>query len=96
MVINEHTLIHAPDAGNGYHGNCKHCGVALVTDLGYCSWDNLKCIDREIESYPNIPKEIRNYAQWRGMKWDNKACKFSKPYDRYYTIYELYIQINKK
>lgn len=43
MVINEHTLVHAKDAGNGYHGICQHCGLPLVTDLGYCSWDDTIC-----------------------------------------------------
>ena len=96
MIINEHTLIHAEDAGNGYHGRCEHCGAPLVTDLGYCSWEGLKCIDREIELYSNIPKEIRSYAEWRGLKWDNKRKIFVKPYsDKEYTIDQLDIMVKE-
>lgn len=36
-------LVNTRQAGNGYHGNCGHCGLALVTDLGYCTWDNTSC-----------------------------------------------------
>lgn len=90
MEINEHTLVHAKDAGNGYHGICQHCGLPLVTDLGYCSWEGVKCVDREIELYQNIPKDIRSYANWRGLKWDNKRKIFIKPYsDEEYNIDEL-------
>lgn len=87
MIINEHTLVHAADAGNGYHGTCQHCGAPLVTDLGYCSWEGLKCIDREIELYQHIPKDIRSYANWRGLRWDNKRKIFTKPFsNEEYTI----------
>ena len=90
MIINEHTLVHAEDAGNGYHGCCEHCGVALVTDLGYCSWEGLKCKDRPIELYQDIPKDIRSYANWRGLRWDNKRKIFVKAYSKEeYTISNL-------
>ncbi|MCK9544883.1 MAG: hypothetical protein M0R03_22950 [Novosphingobium sp.] len=39
----KHELEHAEDAGNGYHGRCKHCGIPLVTDLGYNSWAGVPC-----------------------------------------------------
>ena len=67
MIINSHTLIHSPEAGNGYHGNCAHCGIPLVTDLGYSSWSGVKCVDREITLYLDIPKRIRDYAKYRGL-----------------------------
>ena len=40
-------LIDTRMAGNGYHGRCENCGMALVTDLGYNSWDNTQCIRKE-------------------------------------------------
>lgn len=90
MKISKHVLVHAKDAGNGYHGNCLHCGLPLVTDLGYDSWSGTKCIEREIEWYLDIPKEIRDYAQFRGMHWDNKAKIFKKPYsEEEFTIDQL-------
>ena len=96
MTINEHTLVHAQDAGNGYHGTCQHCGIALVTDLGYCSWEGLKCVDREISWYQDIPKEIKNYADWRGLRFDNKRKIFVKPYsENEYTIDQLNEMISK-
>jgi len=96
MIINSHTLIHAEDAGNGYHGNCQHCGVPLVTNLGYCSWDKLKCIDREVENWNDIPNEIKSYANFRSLKWNRKKKVFIKSYsyDKY-TIDQLNEIINK-
>jgi hypothetical protein len=79
MTKNEHELVHAEDAGNGYHGRCKHCGLPLVTDLGYDSWAGVKCVDREITYDGDIPKEIKAYAEFRGYRWDNKIHVFVKP-----------------
>jgi hypothetical protein len=59
MIVNSHTLVHAEDAGNGYHGYCQHCGVALETNMNWSSWTGVKCIDREVENYNDIPAEIR-------------------------------------
>ena len=96
MIINEHLLIHADDAGNGYHGNCKHCGVALVTDLGYCSWDGVRCIDREVDSYNDIPDEIKRYANWHALKWNKDEKKYFKTYStEEYTIDQLSTIIKK-
>lgn len=36
-------LVDTESAGNGYHGRCEHCGLPLVTDLGYNSWKDTKC-----------------------------------------------------
>jgi hypothetical protein len=78
MTKNEHELVHAEDAGNGYHGNCKHCGLPLVTDLGYVSWAGVKCVDREILYNREIPKEIKEYAKFRGYHWDDRLHIFVK------------------
>ena len=90
MIIRSHDLVHAKDGGNGYHGRCAHCGVALVTDLGYCSWDGVECIDREVESFLDIPTEIISYSRFFGMHWDKPSKKFKKPYSEVeYTIDEI-------
>ena len=36
-------LVDTKMAGNGYHGRCKNCGMPLVTDLGYMSWEDTVC-----------------------------------------------------
>jgi len=87
MIKNSHTLVHAKDAGGGYHGRCD---LALVTDLGYNSWADVKCIDREITKYQDIPIDIIKYSKFRGLIWNNILKKFVKPYtDTKYTIDEL-------
>jgi len=78
MKISEHTLVHAKDGGNGYHGRCQHCGISLETDLGWSSWDGVKCIEREITYDGDIPEEIRSYAAFRGYRWDNKKHLYVK------------------
>ena len=80
LSINKHEIIHAKDAGNGYHGYCKHCNVPLVTDLGYCSWEGVKCIDREIVNSIDIPETIASYASFRGLIWNGAINKYVKPY----------------
>lgn len=90
MIINKHSLIRTKDAGNGYHGICEYCGLPLVTDLGHDSWSGVKCIDRKIKLYLDIPQNIRSYAKWRGYKFDHKKGIFVKPYsNEEYTIDEL-------
>ena len=98
MIKNEHELVHAADAGGGYHGRCKHCDVALVTDLGFCSWDGLKCVDREITIEWDIPEQLRSFALYTGMVFDNEAKKYIKPYGTEQddcTIDELNERMNK-
>ena len=96
MIINEHDLIHSSDAGNGYHGNCEHCGLALVTDLGYTSWSNTKCIDREITKRRNIPKEILCYTDFKGYKWHPKRLVFFRAYDdEEFTLDEIKLKIDE-
>lgn len=97
MIINKHgKLIDTDMAGNGYHGRCEHCNLALVTDLGYCSWDNTKCIDREIIEITDIPDEILSYANFCGLKWDQEKRLFIKPYDcDKYTLNQLNDKIKK-
>jgi len=50
-------LVDTAMAGNGYHGRCDICGLALVTDLGYCSWDNSECIPKKVEPKKVEPKK---------------------------------------
>jgi len=89
MIINKHVLLHAHDAGNGYHGTCLHCGLVLETDLGYCSWNNTKCIDRTADFWDLSP-EIRGYARWHNLIWDKNNKIFARPYTNVeYTIDEL-------
>jgi hypothetical protein len=96
MIIRSHDLVHDKDGGNGYHGRCAHCRVPLVTDLGYCSWEGVECIDREIENYSDIPKEIISYSRFFGMHWDRSAKKFKKPYSEVeYTIDEINLILQK-
>ena len=90
MKINKHTLVHAADAGNGYHGYCQHCGLALVTDLGYCSWDDTVCIDREVTSLSDIPSKVFELARFKGLAWDYQNKLYVKPYSsETYTIDQL-------
>lgn len=77
-TINSHDLVHADDAGNGYHGNCKHCGLPFVTDLGYCSWTDTTCVDRIVTDESDIPGDVCSYARWKGYKWDYKKRKYVK------------------
>jgi len=95
MIINEHLLIRAKDAGNGYHGYCKHCSLSFVTDLGYCSWDNTKCIDREITNWLDCPDNVRSYARFRGFIFNTTTRRFSKAYSsEEYTINQFIDLVN--
>lgn len=79
-------------AGNGHHGNCKHCGVALVTDLGYCSWDGLECIEREIpDPYIGLTQPEYDFlVNWRGFKYSKKTGRWNKPFEsRTYTTLQM-------
>jgi hypothetical protein len=90
MKINKHDLIRAQDAGNGYHGYCKHCGAPLVTDLGYCSWTGVQCIDRDINTLKDIPDRIRSLASFKGLIFEEKQKVFIKPYSvETYTVDQL-------
>lgn len=97
MTVNSHSasLVDTASAGNGYHGRCAYCSLAFVTDLGYCSWDNTVCIDREIKGYDAIPSQIKNFAQFKGLVYNIQENVFVRPYsDEQYTIDELSSQIN--
>ena len=96
MIINSHDLVHSNQGGNGFHGHCAHCGVALVTDLGYCSWDGLKCVDREIVDTKDMPKDILSYAKFHSLIWNKNLKKFIKPfYSDEYTLEEINENIQK-
>jgi len=88
--INEHVLDGSTAWGNGGHGHCVHCGLALVTDLGYCSWDGVKCIDREPKTLGEFPGPVVSFARFNGLLYNNEKKIFSKPYsDIEYTIPKL-------
>ena len=90
MTKNEHVLLRSDMAGNGYHGNCMYCGLDLTTDLGFSSWAGVKCVDREITDFLDIPKKIREYAKYRGLHWDNANKTFNRAYsEETFTIDEL-------
>ena len=78
--LNKHELIHASDAGGGYHGYCKHCSKPLVTDLGFCSWDNTECINRIPDSIEDFPKEIQSYVHFNGLFFNVETQMFHKPF----------------
>jgi hypothetical protein len=89
-IYTGHQLVHAEDAGNGYHGNCRWCGMVLETDLGYCSWDRFRCVEHEVEKPGDLPMRHISYIRYHGLKWNEETRKFSKPYsDREFTIDEL-------
>lgn len=98
-IVNEHHLIHAKDAGNGYHGYCQHCGLILETYLGGSSWDNTKCIDREIlqiKGWLNLPNIVREFIEFRGFQYDKLEHKFYKPFSiptEEYTVEDIWRMI---
>ena len=61
-------IIESGMEGNGYHGNCSHCGLALVTDLGYCSWDDTVCEIKE-------DKIVTVTHKFGWTKFENRATK---------------------
>ncbi len=63
-------LVDIPMAGNGYHGRCENCGLSLVTDLGYNSWEGTKC-----EVKPENIETIDYKLTWH--KSEDKATKMS-------------------
>lgn len=68
---NHGSLVDTEMAGNGYHGRCEHCGLELVTDLGYNSWSGTKC---EIQPYDEVKTTIK-------LIWSNNekyATKLTK------------------
>lgn len=58
-------LIDTNNGGNGYHGRCGDCGMALVTDLGYCSWDNTECIPKVFE---NNSEKKEKKKTWKDLE----------------------------
>ena len=93
--INSHDLI-GPGAGNGHHGHCKHCKLPLDTDLGYCSWDDTICIDREPKSVSDFPEEIRSYVNFNGLIFNADKQTFVKAYQKHsYNYAQLKKLISK-
>lgn len=62
-TTSKHELDGRTASGNGHHGHCKHCGLAMVTDLGYDSWAGVKCIDRPITQLQDFPPTTRARAR---------------------------------
>jgi hypothetical protein len=91
MKIRKHgDLVDTKNGGNGYHGRCPYCGTPFVTDLGYCSWEGVECIEREVTSEYDIPDNVRSFAQFRGLFWNNKILKYIKSYsDEQFTIDQI-------
>lgn len=95
VIINSHEN-NGKGWGNGGHGHCKHCGLALVTDLGYCSWEGTKCIDRYPKDISEMPEEIKSFANFNGLKYNSDKKIFSKAYsDTKYTINQLIKKVNE-
>lgn len=98
MKVNYHTIMRTGDTGNGYHGRCKHCGIAHVTDLGYDSLAGTKCIDREVEDETDIPSIIKSFASFTGLVWNRQDKVYTRPYSiphATYTIDELMKKIEE-
>lgn len=96
MIINKHELDSSTAWGNGGHGHCKHCRLALETDLGWCSWTGVKCIDREIIDEKDMPEEVRSYIRFSGYIWNSKKKIFIRPYHSdELTLDQLIKKINK-
>lgn len=86
-LVNKHNVIRTGTEGNGFHGVCKYCGAALVTDLGYCSYDGLKCVDRLPTSVRDFPENIRSYIDFKGFRFNKEKQIFSRAYDnKRYTV----------
>jgi hypothetical protein len=67
-------------AGNGYHGRCSNCGLALVTDLGYNSWEGTRCIREE----KVVDNSIFSDSWYKDVKYATKLSKddAQKEFDR--------------
>lgn len=95
IIINQH-VNNGKGWGNGGHGHCIHCGLALVTDLGYCSWTGTNCIDREPQFVHEFPEEVRSYVHFNGLRFNNKTRIFTKPYNNHdYTIDEIVTKVTQ-
>lgn len=96
MTINKHNLDSTRAAGNGHHGYCRHCGLDLTTDLGYSSWENTKCLDREIVDIQDMPIDIIKYFNFFGFIWNKDQKLFIKPYSSVtFTVDSLIDHISK-
>lgn len=70
-------LVDTKSAGNGYHGRCCNCGLALETDLGYNSWDGTNCTKKE-----EVKVEVQEKRTW----WRNPtyATTFASKSEAYH------------
>jgi len=85
-IFPEHgDIVNRGMAGNGYHGNCSNCGLALVTDLGYCSWEDTTC--------KRAQKEVKHKAgSNRWFKRPHRATEFNSEdaYEEFLKQSKLY------
>lgn len=110
LIINRHSdyLVDTEMAGNGYHGRCAHCGLAYVTDLGYCSWSGTTCTERAPQSVNDLPENLKSFVKFNGMRMVIRKRRpiFVKSYsDKEMTLKQLnkhvknlmreHIQMNK-
>lgn len=96
LKINKHSLDGSDASGNGHHGHCKHCGLPYVSDLGYDSWEGTKCVDRDRTiNFDDFPDEMRSYANFNSLIFDQKRQLFIRPYGKNYTYNQLVKIINK-
>lgn len=79
MIINKHNILN-PMANIYQISYCEHCGHIFETWLGGSSFDGLKCIDRDIVKFEDIPQIIRSYANFNGLVYDHSKNIFIKPY----------------
>tara|TARA_R110000765_G_scaffold64579_5_gene125507 strand:+ start:53 stop:568 length:516 start_codon:yes stop_codon:yes gene_type:complete len=56
-------IIRNGQEGNGYHGRCSNCNLALVTDLGYNSWEGVECKAVKLTRAGKIRKTKQEYQK---------------------------------
>ena len=85
MIINKH--VWARGATNEY---CVHCGLIFESDLGWTSADGVKCKDRLPTKLADVPDDVRSYANFTSLCFDNRRQVFIKAYsETEYTIKQL-------
>lgn len=100
LMINKHSdhLVDTEMAGNGYHGRCAHCGLAYVTDLGYCSWSDTTCTERAPQSINDLPENLKSFINFNGMRMVIRKGRpvFVKSYsDTKMTLKQLNKHVNE-
>ena len=81
----KHSLDGSQASGNGHHGYCEHCMLALVTDLGYNSWSDTKC---EIKGKTTVT--ITHKFSW--TKFKQKSTKLTEEDAEKYFNHQIHKQ----